>query len=159
LQNEINKMSQLITKAHQKGLQIVLNPSPFAECLNLPLNLVNYFIVNEHEAAQLADQTEQEAIINTLLERYPKAKFVMTLGGDGSLYFDASTRHVQGTYPANVVDTTGAGDTFTGFFFAAIAKGESVEKAMDLAAKAASITISHQGAAPSIPTLNTVLSI
>lgn len=159
LQNEINAMDEIITKAHEKGMQIVLNPSPFAGCPDLPLSLVDYLIVNEHEAAQLAEQTEQEAIITALLQRFPHAKFVMTLGSEGSMYFDAHTRHFQGTYPAEIVDTTGAGDTFTGFFFASVAKGESIPRAMELAAKAASVTISRQGAAPSIPTLEDVLSI
>ena len=159
LQNEINKMDEIITKSHQKGMTVVLNPSPFAGCPDLPLDLVDYLIVNEHEGAQLAGQTEQEAVIAALLQKFPRAKFIMTLGGDGSLYFDGKTRYAQGTYPTEIVDTTGAGDTFTGFFFASLAKGESVPRAMELAAKAASVTISRQGAAPSIPTLETVLSI
>ncbi len=157
LQNEINKMREIITKSHEKGMTVVLNPSPFAGCTDLPLNLVDYFIVNEHEAAQLAEQEQQEAIISALLQKYPSAKFVMTLGGNGSLYFDADSHHFQGTYPAEIVDTTGAGDTFTGFFFASIAKGETVPHAMELAAKAASVTITRQGAAPSIPTLKQIL--
>ncbi|MBR6548667.1 MAG: ribokinase [Clostridia bacterium] len=159
LQNEINQMSEIITHAHQKGMTVVLNPSPFAGCAHLPLQLVDYFIVNQHEAAQLAEQNEQEAMISTLLQRFPRAKFVMTLGGDGSLYFDSATRHFQKPYPTNVVDTTGAGDTFTGFFFAALSQGKPIPYAMELAAKAASVTISQQGAAPSIPTLDTVLSL
>ncbi len=159
LQNEVNLVASMITKAHQKGMQVVLNPSPVEGCEILPLELVDYLIMNEHESAWLAGETHQEAIMETLLTRYPNTKFVMTLGGDGSVYFDANTRCTQGTYPAEIVDTTGAGDTFTGFFFAAIAKGESVEKAMELAAKAASVTITRQGAAPSIPTLDDVLSI
>ena len=60
------------------------------------------------------------------------------------------------SYSVKVKDTTSAGDTFTGFFFAAIARGESVAQAMDLAAKAASVTISRQGAAPSIPKLEEI---
>ncbi len=158
LQNEINQMTQIMEQAHQKGLTIVLNPSPVAGCERLPLHLVDYFIVNEYESAQLCGKQEQEEIISALLEQYPNAKFVMTLGGDGSVYFDRHTRHVQGTYPAEIVDTTGAGDTFTGFFFAALIRGESIPRSMELAARAASITITRKGAAPVIPTLEEVLA-
>ena len=51
-----------------------------------------------------------------------------------------------------MVDTTGAGDTFTGFFLAAVAEGQSPAAAMDLASRAAAIAVSRPGAAPSIPT-------
>lgn len=157
LQNEINQMDTIITKAHEKGMQIVLNPSPFAGCPDLPLDLVDWFIMNEHESAQLAGQTDQQAIPAALVKRFPNARFVMTLGGDGSVYFDGQVCHRQGTYPVEVVDTTGAGDTFTGFFFASVAAGKPVPDAMELAARAASIAISRMGAAPSIPTLQEVL--
>ena len=158
LQNEINLMTQLIERAHQKGMTIVLNPSPVAGCETLPLHLVDYFILNEHESAQLCGKQEKEEIIAALLEQYPQAKFVMTLGGDGSVYFDHQIRHEQGAYPAEIVDTTGAGDTFTGFFFAALTRGESIPRSMELAARAASITITRKGAAPVIPTLEEVLA-
>ena len=158
LQNEINQMDYLIKQAHQKGMTIVLNPSPVAGCERLPLHLVDYLIVNEHEGAQLCSKQGVEDIIAALPKLYPNTKFVMTLGGEGSVYFDRHTRHVQGTYPAHIVDTTGAGDTFTGFFFAALTRGETIPRSMELAARAASITISRKGAAPVIPTLQEVLA-
>jgi ribokinase len=56
------------------------------------------------------------------------------------------------------VDTTAAGDTFTGFFVAAIADGIDVKTALEQATKAAAISVSRKGAAPSIPTREEMLA-
>ncbi len=152
LQNEINRVDEIMEKAHRKGMIIVFNPSPFAGTLELPLELVDWFIMNQHESAQVAGVSTQEEIMEVLTQRFPQARFVMTLGSNGSLYFHKKERHFQGTYPVEIVDTTGAGDTFTGYFFASIAAGNPVADAMELAAKAAAMAISRMGAAPSIPT-------
>lgn len=82
----------------------------------------------------------------------------MTLGQDGSLYKDGDQVFEQEIYEVQVVDTTGAGDTFTGYFIGGLALGETPGQALDHAAKAASIAVSRAGAAPSIPTRDEVLN-
>ena len=49
------------------------------------------------------------------------------------------------------VDTTAAGDTFTGYFLSEVLRGGSVKYALDIASQAAAIAVSRRGAAPSIP--------
>ena len=74
------------------------------------------------------------------------------------MYADAEKRVRQCVYKVQAVDTTAAGDTFTGFFFAAMAEcNVSVEDALMRASKASSISVTRPGAAASIPTLNEVL--
>ncbi|OON84702.1 hypothetical protein BXO88_15975 [Oribacterium sp. C9] len=63
----------------------------------------------------------------------------------------------QGIFKVSVVDTTAAGDTFTGFFIGSMIRGEYPEKALSVAAKASGIAVSRPGAAPSIPELSEVL--
>lgn len=58
---------------------------------------------------------------------------------------------IQNAYPVKVVDTTAAGDTFTGFFISGLIQGYSTQKAADQAAKASAIAVSRPGAAPFIP--------
>ena len=82
---------------------------------------------------------------------FPKAKIVLTLGGDGSMYKDGDLVLKQPIYRVPVVDTTAAGDTFTGFFIGGLMQGEDPKTALDHAAKAAAIAVSRPGAAPSIP--------
>ena len=74
---------------------------------------------------------------------------VLTLGEQGAVYADSEQTIRQAAYPAEAVDTTAAGDTFTGFFLASLLRGEGVPQA----ARAAAIAVTRRGAAPSIPTL------
>ena len=159
LQNEINMIDKIILAAAEKGMQVVLNPSPVADNLKeLPLEKISWFILNEIEGAELSGETEPDRILDKLTALYPHAKIVLTLGGDGSVYADAKKRVHQSVFKVQAVDTTAAGDTFTGFFFAAMAEGNvSVEEALKRASKASSISVTRPGAAASIPTLSEVL--
>ena len=78
-------------------------------------------------------------------------KIVLTLGEKGSVYVDKTQKIRQEIYKADVVDTTAAGDTFTGYFIAGIVAGTDVAASLKQAARAASITVSRKGASPSIP--------
>ncbi|WP_102050128.1 ribokinase [Pygmaiobacter massiliensis] len=162
LQNEVNELHYLVQKAHEKGMRIVLNPSPMDEKIfEINLSLVDLFVLNDLEAAELTGGTGTEpATMLALLQRkFPSACFVLTLGPQGAYYADAKQTIWQEIYPAKVVDTTAAGDTFTGYFLAAILEGKSVKASLDLAAKAAAIAVSRPGAAPSIPKLDEVLEM
>ena len=164
LQNEISEIPYIVEKAHEMGMKIVLNPSPMNEKISeIPLDSVDYFLLNEVEAGQLLGRdavsgADGEALAAELLERFPNAAIVLTLGQDGSVYADRNEKFCQPVYPVRTVDTTAAGDTFTGYFIAGILKGKTVREAMDMAARAASIAVTRLGAAPSIPTIDEVVS-
>ena len=153
LQNEINEIAYIMEKAHEKGMKIVLNPSPMDEKIGgYPLEYVDYFLLNEIEAGDICrEQGEGEELLKKLSAMFPKAKIVLTLGGDGSMYKDGDLVLKQPIYRVPVVDTTAAGDTFTGFFIGGLMQGEDPKTALDHAAKAAAIAVSRPGAAPSIP--------
>ena len=153
LQNEINGLAGLLEKASEKGMKIYLNPSPATkELLELPLELVDCFILNEVEGADICGQEAKEEEIPRLLrEKYPRAVILLTLGSRGSIYYDRENRYEQPAFRVNAVDTTAAGDTFTGYFIASAVKGSTVPEALLRATKAAAITVMGKGAAPSIP--------
>lgn len=159
LQNEINELPYIVSEAHRKGLKVVLNPSPMNHRIGeLPLEYVDYFLLNEIEAGQILGQDTEagfdgEKLAGELLSRFPESAIVLTMGGDGSIYMDKTGTVRQTAYQVHPVDTTAAGDTFTGFFIGGILRGLPVREAMDLAARAAAIAVTGQGAAPSIPTL------
>lgn len=159
LQNEINDLSYLIEQAYQKKMTIILNPSPMDErVLGLPLDRIGYFILNEVEAMELAGRNvEEKELIRTLGEKFPQAKIVLTLGREGSVFTDGKEIVTQSSYPVQTVDTTGAGDTYTGYFISEIMRGRTVREAMETAAKAAAIAVSRAGAAPSIPVMEEVM--
>ena len=157
LQNEINELDYIIDKAYEKGMQIFLNPSPFDGALDAcDLNKISCFLLNEIEGGQIAGETEPDKIIDGILAKYENAKVVLTLGGDGSVYADKEKRCHQPIYKVETVDTTAAGDTFTGYFIAGLIQGKTVEETMRMCAIAAGIAVSRPGAAPSIPYMEEV---
>ncbi len=152
LQNEVNLLPYIVDKAYEKGMQIALNPSPFNEKLDaVDMGKISIFLLNEVEGGQITDLAEPDAIIAKLLELYPHAKIVLTLGKDGAVYADKDQKHFQPIFPVKAVDTTAAGDTFTGYFLAGLCEGMSIPEVLKMSAKASSIAVSREGAVPSIP--------
>lgn len=135
----------------------MFNPSPIDESIfRLPLGEAWLLIFNEIEGAALAGCDDEEDILNTLRRRWPRCRLLLTLGSHGCVYDDGQRRLRQGIYQAETVDTTAAGDTFTGYFVACMAAGRPEEECLDLASRAAAIAVSRPGAAPSIPTMDEV---
>ena len=159
LQNEINELGYIVEKAHEKGMIIGLNPSPMNEkILALPLDVINYFILNEVEAAQILGKEDKgeeswEQIADDLLKKFPQATIVLTMGSEGSVFKNQKETVCQSIYKVQAVDTTAAGDTFSGYFIGGILGGLSAKEAMDQASKASAIAVTRKGAAPSIPVL------
>ena len=153
LQNEISHVDSILRAAHAKGMHIILNPSPMSpELLTWPLELVEWFILNEIEGADITGKAQPEEMLDELLRRYPACHVVLTLGERGSVYADAAQRIDQSIVTAHTVDTTAAGDTFTGYFIHALLQGEAIQQALKTAACASAITVSRPGAGRSIPT-------
>lgn len=154
LQNEINDLDQVIDEAYEKGMRIMLNPSPFDAYLDrCDWNKVDVFFINEVEGAQISGREAAEDILAWFREHHPKALVVLTLGGAGSCCMKDGQVYQQEIVPVKAVDTTAAGDTFTGFFLRAYLNGQTISEALALAARASSVTVSRPGAADSIPTM------
>ena len=152
LQNEINELPYLIDRAYERGMRIVLNPSPYnSQVEESDLNKIEFFLLIEVEGEQISGSREPEKILSYMKRRFPEAKVVLTLGSQGAVYQDSRQKICQPAFPAPAVDTTAAGDTFTGYFIHGIACQDSVRKSLESAAKAAAIAVSRKGAADSIP--------
>ena len=152
LQNEVNLLPYIVDKAYEKGMQIALNPSPFNEKLSkVDMTKISIFLLNEVEGNQVTGLTAPEEIIAKMQELYPHAKIVLTLGKDGAVYAEGEQRFFQPIFPVKAVDTTAAGDTFTGYFLAGLAEGMAIPETLKMSAKASSIAVSRAGAVPSIP--------
>ena len=159
LQNEVNLLPYIVERGAAQGMKIVLNPSPFDETLRaVDLAKVSLFLLNEIEGCQLTGCKEPEAILDEMLAQFPQAGIVLTLGTDGAYYADRAGRCFQPVFPVQAVDTTAAGDTFTGYFIAGLAENLPVAENLRRSAKASSIAVSRAGAVPSIPYRNEVLA-
>jgi ribokinase len=157
LQNEINCVDYIIEKAFEKGMSIVFNPSPFNEEISkIDLNKVSFIILNEVEARDLSGCEEPEECLDFFKSNYPHLKIMLTLGVNGSMYMDSDTKIYQPAFEVEAVDTTAAGDTFTGFFLSEMLRHGDADKALHTAAVAAGIAVSRKGAEPSIPHIDEV---
>ncbi len=155
LQNEINQLSYIVEKGRAMGMKIVLNPSPADEkVLSLPLKDVDYLILNEVEGAVISKvpESDEEGILKELMRRFPHTRIVLTLGIRGCVYGYKDKVLRRPACRVKAVDTTAAGDTFTGFFMGSILGGNSVEEALETASAAAALAVSRDGAGASIPT-------
>ena len=152
LQNEVNGLEQMMRGARERGMRIAFNPSPVDENIShLPLELVEFFLLNEIEGAALGGGENPDGILQGLRERFPRAKIVLTLGKDGAMYFDGEQTFSHPIFPVTAVDTTAAGDTFTGYFLEAACRGLPGGECLRRASAASAIAVSRPGASPSIP--------
>ena len=148
LQNEINDIAYIITSAAEQGLMICLNPAPFGpEVCAYPLELVDLLIVNETEATGLAGASDPAALASLC----PRAQIVLTLGAAGAQYHSPTEEFHIPAPQVEAVDTTGAGDTFIGYFLQGLTADMTARDAMTRAVQAAALCVTRPGAMDSIP--------
>ncbi len=152
-QNETNGQRVAVELAKQMGLRVVYAAAPFeADAVAAVLDFVDLLVLNEIESKQL------EAASGRSLSDLPVKDIVVTLGGDGARWLSRTTPeqvHVP-AYPVTAVDTTGAGDTFTGYLVAGLDRGFPMKQALDLASRAAAIMVTREGTADVIPDLKDI---
>lgn len=159
LQNEISEPEYLVEAAYKRGMRIMLNPSPFNERIaRLDFDRLSYLILNEVEARAVSGCESAEEALPWFRARYPRLAVMLTLGKKGCIYLDANVRLCHPVFRVQAVDTTAAGDTFTGYFAAGIAAGDDIQTVLRVASCAAALSVSRMGAAPSIPTKDEVLA-
>ena len=157
LQNEVNNMPFIVKRAHELGLQIAINPAPFNEEIkNIPLQLVNYLILNEIEGKDLTNEEDDFKVLESLKEMYPTTHVLLTRGSKGVIYAYKDVMIEQPAYKVEAVDTTAAGDTFIGYFISGLVRQLEITEILKLASKASSITVTRKGSSSSIPTLDEV---
>ncbi|KAF9988814.1 hypothetical protein BGZ75_008440 [Mortierella antarctica] len=186
MQNEISSGGEIMRAAKERGMTICFNPSPMTAELpkEYPLHLVDYLLINEIEAQGLysfltAPKSDSESISSashiTASESFPVLEkayerisgIIITLGGDGLVArfrINAEDTNMKefrmGIVKGEVVNTTGAGDTFSGYFVANLVRNqeqnkrfseEQLKAALEEASQAASLAVSKEGAMDSIP--------
>lgn len=159
LQNEVSHLSDIMTYGHERGLRIVFNAAPMTpDVLALPLDLVEFLIVNETEAMALTGSSLEDVdiLLEQLKSHFPNTNAILTLGAKGAIFQSTTETYKQAAFQVQAVDSTGAGDTFTGFFLACLAQGQNIQDCLATACRAASISVTRAGAATSIPLANEI---
>ena len=154
LQNEINEISHLINKGKTQGLKVCFNPAPFTpSVLDYPLEQVDLLFINETEAQGLTGlhSHTETSLLTALAEQVPHAELVLTLGARGALYHAPQSDLEIPALQVQAVDTTAAGDTFIGYYLAALATACTVPQALQQATRAAAFCVTRPGAMDSIP--------
>ena len=158
LQNEINNIPLIVEKAYSRGMKIVLNPSPYNEKIHLiDMSKISCMILNEVEAAGLSGTEDVQQSMDYLCRTYPQMAIMMTLGKKGCVYGSGEERLHQKAFSVQAVDTTAAGDTFTGYFIAGLSQNKKIADILVVASAAAAIAVTRNGAAPSIPAIEEVI--
>lgn len=156
LQNEINELPYIIEISYQNKKQVILNPSPFTEDLrSLPLSKIGMLILNEIECQQMGQAEDLSSALKNILRKTPTIEILLTRGKDGVMYANQNTtQEFQAVKVEKPVDTTAAGDTFTGYFLGGLERHLSTAEAIQLGMKAAALCIQKKGAAESIPAIS-----
>ncbi len=125
----------------------ILNPAPAKKLAEELIKKVSYITPNEHEAIEIFGDDD----LDDLLQLYPN-KLIITQGEQGVVFHDGEKKQHIPSLKVEVVDTTGAGDTFNGALGRYLLAGEPLFKAIEYANKAAAISITKYGAQGGMPT-------
>ncbi len=153
MQNETVGQDFAANTAKTLGLKIVYAAAPFStDAVLRILDKLDLLVMNEVEAAQLEKAGERE------LADLPVSDIVVTLGSEGCRWISGSNNGPTSfpAYKVPVVDTTGAGDTFTGYLAAGLDRGLAMEASIDLALRASALMVSRAGTADVIPDLKDI---
>ena len=155
LQNEINNIKEIIKRAHHKKMKIVFNPAPFnKEILSYDLNKISTLILNQTEGEALSKEKKPDNILKVLNSKFKNTEIILTLGEKGSIYSFKDQLFKIEAHRADTVDTTGAGDTFIGYYVAGLISGMNKKENLNRASEAAAIATTKIGGAESIPRIN-----
>ncbi|MGB6230526.1 MAG: PfkB family carbohydrate kinase, partial [Litorimonas sp.] len=148
----LSSTSQIIDFAHSRGMIVALNPSPFEPGIEDLLPKLDILFLNEHEA-RLITATEEVAAVRALLDMRI-GSVVLTLGDRGALLGDRKGIVAVPAQPCDVTDTTGAGDTLQSVAIASSLRRKVAldVAALNIAARAAALTVSRAGTANAFPT-------
>jgi ribokinase len=151
IQNETNLQRTAASLGKKLGLQVAYAAAPFdAERVQAVLPYLDFLILNAVEAEQLAQATGQSPA------DLPVRDVIVTLGSEGADWYGAEGKQHFPAIKVTPVDTTGAGDTFTGYVLAGLDRGMPMAQAIAQATKAGALMVTRHGTADVIPDLSEV---
>ena len=152
MQNEIpiDTIKYVVSLCLKNNIISIVNPAPAEKMDFKTLEMIDYLTPNEHEALKIIEGINE---VDEILKKYPK-KIIVTLGEKGVKYYDGKyIKNVPANRNINIVDTTGAGDTFSGAFVKAISEKMNIEESVKFAQVASGMAIEKFGAQEGMPTL------
>ena len=163
LESPIPSVLKAAKIAHQAGKTVVLNPAPACPLPEELFRNIDLFIPNETELSTFSgmpvtSQEEAQAAAKAMQAK-GVGKLIVTMGSKGALMCEGGPSVFVPAHKVKAVDTTAAGDTFTGYFLSGIISDLSIKESLERAAIASGISVSRKGASPSIPFLSEIQNL
>ena len=160
LETPLNAIKYALNKAKELNKYTILNPAPAVKLDDEIIKNVDLLTPNETELEIISGvsiETEEDIqkAAQIMIEKGVK-ELIVTLGSKGSLYINKEKSMFKKAYKVEAVDTTAAGDSYTGALAVALSQDKNIEDAMDFASKVGALSVLKEGAQSSLPTLENV---
>lgn len=160
LETPLNTIKYALNKAKELNKYTILNPAPAVKLDDEIIKNVDLLTPNETELEIISGvsiETEEDIqkAAQIMIEKGVK-ELIVTLGSKGSLYINKEKSMFKKAYKVEAVDTTVAGDSYTGALAVALSQDKNIEDAMDFASKVGALSVLKEGAQSSLPTLEDV---
>lgn len=162
LETPIDTIRYALEKSKELGKFTILNPAPAVKLSDNIIKNVDLLTPNETELEILSGvkincEDDIKKAANVMIQKGVK-QLIVTLGSKGSLYLDKDKIEFKKSYKVDAIDTTAAGDSYTGALSVAFSQGKSIDEAMDFASKAGALCVTNIGAQTSIPNLYDIMN-
>ena len=160
LETPLNTIKYALNKAKELNKYTILNPAPAVKLDDEIIKNVDLLTPNETELEILSEmkienEDDIQKAAQIMIEKGVK-ELIVTLGSKGSLYINKEKSMFKKAYKVEAVDTTAAGDSYTGALAVALSQDKNIEDAMDFASKVGALSVLKEGAQSSLPTLEDV---
>nr|WP_317331711.1 ribokinase [uncultured Romboutsia sp.] len=160
LETPLNTIKYALNKAKELNKYTILNPAPAVKLDDEIIKNIDLLTPNETELEIISGvsiETEEDIqkAAQIMIEKGVK-ELIVTLGSKGSLYINKEKSMFKKSYKVEAVDTTAAGDSYTGALAVALSQDKCIEDAMDFASKVGALSVLKEGAQSSLPTLEDV---
>lgn len=160
LETPLETVKYALQVAKNLNKYTILNPAPAVKLDDEIIKNVDLLTPNETELEIISEikiENEDDIIkaASKVIEKGVK-ELIVTLGSKGSLYINEEKSFFKSAYKVEAVDTTAAGDSFTGALAVALSNNKTMEEAMDFASKVGALSVMKEGAQSSLPTLKDV---
>ena len=160
LETPLNTIKYALNKAKELNKYTILNPAPAVKLDDEIIKNVDLLTPNETELEIISGvsiETEEDIqkAAQIMIEKGVK-ELIVTLGSKGSLYINKEKSMFKKAYKVEAVDTTAAGDSYTGALAVALSQDKNIEDAMDFASKVGALSVLKEGAQSSLQTLEDV---
>jgi len=162
LETPLDTIKYALQESKQLDKYTILNPAPAVKLEEDIIKNVDLLTPNETELEILSGvkiENEEDIIkaAQVMIQKGVK-QLIVTLGSKGSLYIDKDNVKFKESYKVVAIDTTAAGDSYTGALSVALSQDKDIQEAMDFASKVGALCVMKEGAQTSLPTIQDVLN-